>query len=115
MSKRSDLARIEIVFSILNDLENILTRHKDIYKSLDDVESKYAILMCLQQIGENLGRLENRNWKIQLEAKEAHLLRNSIVHDYMGIKLSLIQNILEVDIPNLKIKLTEILKSLNLY
>ena len=110
MSKTSDLARLEFVEELIANIEEIIQRHGGILESLRDMEGKHALLMCLQQIGENLGRLENPDWKLELEGKEASLMRNIIAHDYMGVKLSLVQKTIEVNIPLLRSKINQLIR-----
>lgn len=109
MSNNSDYAKIEIILELILDMNLIIQRHGGIPESLLDIEGKHALLMCLQQIGENLGKVENEEWQLPLETKVAKIMRNIIAHDYLGIKLSIIQNTIEISIPKLKIKITEIL------
>ena len=109
MSKTSDLAKLEFIISLIKDIEFIIHRHEGISNTLNDIEGKHAILMCLQQIGESLGKLEDTKMKSQLEGKEANLMRNIIAHDYMGIKVSIVVKTLEISIPKLKSKIHSIL------
>ena len=110
MSKISDRAKLEFIITLIEDIEFITNRHESISNTLNDIEGKHAILMCLQQIGESLGKLEDIKKKSELEGKEANLMRNIIAHDYMGIKLSIVVKTLEISIPKLKSKIQSILK-----
>lgn len=52
--------------------------------------------------------------KIDLEGKEASLMRNIIAHNYMGIKVSIAIKTLEISIPKLKSKVQTFLNEENL-
>ncbi|EOQ95348.1 PF01934 family protein [Leptospira wolbachii serovar Codice str. CDC] len=91
------------------DIERIIERHESLDKALDDFEGNHALLMCLQQIGEALGKLKNESWKIELESKEASLMRNYIVHDYLGIKLEIIKKTITINIPVIKEKILNLI------
>ena len=110
MSKISDRAKLEFIINLIDDIEFIINRHESISNTLNDIEGKHAVLMCLQQIGESLGKLEDTKMKSQLEGKEANLMRNIIAHDYMGIKVSIVVGPLEISIPKLKSNIHLILK-----
>ncbi len=114
MSKSSDHAKLEFILTLIQDIEFITERHESIPNTLNDIEGKHAILMCLQQIGESLGKIEDSKMKIELEGKEASLMRNIIAHDYMGIKVSIVVKTLEISIPKLQSKIQIILKEENL-
>lgn len=108
MYKESDIARLEFILNLIDDLDFIIKRHGSRRSAIEDREGKHAVLMCLQQIGESLGKLEDESLKKELEGREANIMRNIIAHDYMGVKLSIVQKTLEDSIPRLKNKIKEI-------
>jgi uncharacterized protein with HEPN domain len=113
MSRHADKARIENMLGYIDDIETIITRHKGIPEALQDIEGEYALMMCLLQIGEILGKIETPAYKKKLPVKSSVGLRNLIAHDYEGIDLSLSQRILEEDIPALKEVIEEIMDENN--
>ncbi len=65
--------------------------------------------MCLMQIGEKLNKIETTN-KNLLEAKRgAYNTRNFIAHDYEGVNLALIENIVRNLLKPLKDEIIEII------
>lgn len=66
--------------------------------------------MCLMQIGENLNKLESDNKEIKKAAKGAYAVRNFIAHDYEGVNLAFIENIIRNLLNPLK---DEIINELN--
>lgn len=65
--------------------------------------------MCLMQIGENLNKLDSSNENLKDAVKGAYAVRNFIAHDYEGINLALIENIVRNLLQPLK---EELLKEL---
>jgi len=92
-------------------LDAITKRHGGIVKTLEDFEGQMALLMGLSQIGETLKKFDDKTvQKYNLEADRdgAYYTRNYIVHDYEGVDLGFIENILCVYLPELKEKLLNI-------
>ncbi len=52
MSLKSDTARLEQILVYIADIDKIVSRHKSIANTLNDIEGQYAIMLCLSQIGE---------------------------------------------------------------
>ena len=84
MSRKSDQARLEFVNLLIKDVQTIIARHGDIEKTIDDIEGRYAILMCCRQIGETLAKLENDLIKEQLPVNAAYGMRNIIALTISG-------------------------------
>ena len=73
-----------------------------------------AIIRNLQIMSESTQRLSD---KIKLSIhdipwREISDFRNKLVHDYLGIDLEIIYDVIENELPSLKIKVLEILKNL---
>ena len=47
-----------------------------IHYALGDIEGRHALLMCLQQLGEALGKIENPEWRKNLNRQQARTMRN---------------------------------------
>lgn len=80
--------------------DEIIKRHGGIEQSLEDIEGQNALLMCVLQIGETLNSIKNNKWKEILPVREAYGLRNLIAHHYDSVDISIISEILEIDLPN---------------
>jgi len=106
--------KIEFVLKMIENIEEVIKRHKKITFALEDIEGQGAILMFLMQIGESLNKINQKNPKIikkfnlEIETKGSYNVRNFIAHDYEGVNLSLVDAILRENIPILKEKLLKI-------
>lgn len=109
MSDDSDFAKLNFISELISDIELILNRHAGSAKALADVEGKHALLMCLQQIGEALGKIKRPEWQVLLETHQANAMRNVIAHDYLGVDPKIVLNTLDLKIPQLKEKVAAIL------
>lgn len=61
------------------------------------------------QIGETLNKICSEDLKEKLQIKGAYDVRNFIAHDYEGVDLALIENIIRNMIPKLKRTIKNIL------
>jgi len=111
MSK--DKIKAEFILEMIGRIEIIVSRHNGVINSLKDIEGQMAILMAIAQIGETLKKIDDNILKKYdlLDDKEgAYYTRNYIVHDYEGINLAYIENIIRVYIPKLKKKIKKIIE-----
>jgi len=102
VSDSTDLSRLEFILEMIEDIEYIIVRYKSISAAIEDRIGKHALLMCLMQIGESLNKIESPALKDKLPVKGAYDVRNFIAHDYEGVDVGLIENILRYLIPELK-------------
>ncbi len=109
MSRKSDLARLEFILEMIKNITFIAKRHGSVKNALKDIEGQNAVFMCLIQIGEKIKRIESEDLKEKLPVKEASAVRNFIVHDYSGVDLEIIKEIIESDLPMLEKIVKEIL------
>lgn len=109
MSLKSDTARLEQVLAYIADINEIVSRHNTIVETLNDLEGQYAVMLCLSQIGELLGKIESLDFAGQLPVQLATGLRNIISHNYDGIDLIIIEDTVIRDIPKLKNTIVSIL------
>lgn len=103
MSKISDLSRLEFIVEMIEDIEFTIEENGSLKSALDNRIGKHALLMCLMQIGETLHKIKDEEIKKKLPVKGSYDVRNFIAHDYEGVDLGLIDNILRYLIPELKI------------
>ncbi len=111
MSKYSLQAKIEFMVEMIENMEAITQRHGGIVKALEDFEGQMALLMGLSQIGETLKKLDDatiERYGLQKDRDGAYYTRNYIVHDYEGVDMGLIENIIREYLPALKKKLLKI-------
>ena len=111
MSKKSMLAKVEFILEMIDNIDEIICRHHGIVKTLEDFEGQMAVLMGLSQIGETLKKLDDvlvEKYDLKDDRDGAYYTRNYIVHDYEGVDLGFIENILRSYLPELKEKLLKI-------
>ena len=77
----------------------------------DDAKTQDAVIRNLQTLAESTQRLSESFKKIQTDVdwRAITAFRNVAVHDYLGIDLNQIWDIVERDLPPLKIKIKECL------
>lgn len=102
MSRRADLARLERIAAYIDDVTEIAERHQSLTQALEDKEGQYALLLCLTQIGELLGKVSTPEFVDQLPVRLATGLRNVIVHDYEGVNMIIVENTIKESLPELK-------------
>ena len=111
MSKKSMQAKVEFVLEMIDNIDEIICRHHGIVKTLEDFEGQMAVLMGLSQIGETLKKFDDmlvKKYDLEDDRDGAYYTRNYIVHDYEGVDLGFIENILRSYLPELKEKLLKI-------
>jgi uncharacterized protein with HEPN domain len=104
---------------LLNDIRQALDRIEQYIKNLsfdafsDDQKSVDAVVRNLEIIGEAASRLpdEFKEKYSEIEWYKVVGLRHRIVHEYFGIDLEIIWQILQKDLPELRQKLTQIMSS----
>lgn len=102
--------KLEFILKMIDDIEFILSKHTSITEALNDRISKPAIMMSLLQIGEVMSKIDFENEFLSASAKGAYNVRNFIAHDYEGINLAIIENILRTLLKPLKVEIEQELK-----
>lgn len=97
--------RIETILKYIDDIEYIVSTYGNVVSTLEDRIGKHSLLMCLMQIRENLNKLNTSNENIQKASQGAYAVRNFIAHDYEGVNLALIENIVRNLLQPLKLEL----------
>ena len=116
MSK-SQLAKIAFILEMMENIEMVIKRHGSITKALEDtLEARAAILMYLMQIGETLKKIELtllQKYDLEVEMKGAYDVRNFIAHDYDGVNIIVIEDIIRTNLPILKSRIEMVLDDLS--
>ena len=112
MSLKSDTAKLEQILEYIDDIAKIIFRHENILRTLEDLEGQYAVMLCLSQIGELLGKIETPGFIDKLPVRVATGLRNIINHDYDGVDLTIVESTILHDIPELKNTIVSLLQNL---
>ena len=105
--------KIDFILEMIENIEKIIKRHQGVVKALEDFEGQMAIFRGLAQIGETLNKLDDKDIKrLNLEEEKigAYYTRNYIIHDYEGVDLMIIENIIRKHLPIMKDKLLKVKK-----
>lgn len=104
-----NVAKVAFVLEMIENIEIVCERHKGISHALEDeVEGRAALLMFLMQIGEALKKIDSDDllaYNLDREIKGAYDVRNFIAHDYEGVNVIVIEEILKDNLPELKSKM----------
>ena len=103
--------KVDFILEMIENIEKIVKRHQGIVNALEDFEGQMAIFMGLAQIGEILNKFDDeiiRKLDLEEEKKGAYYTRNYIVHDYEGVDLIIVENIIRYHLPILKEKLLKV-------
>ena len=112
-----NIAKIAFVLEMIENIETVCKRHSGISEALEDeVEGRAALLMFLLQIGESLKAMDIEDvskYDLAREIKGAYDVRNFIAHDYEGVNMIVIEEILKDNLPELKIKMQKLFDDYN--
>ncbi|BDY11842.1 HepT-like ribonuclease domain-containing protein [Hydrogenimonas cancrithermarum] len=100
------LHRIETILKKIGFIDTIIQKHGSIENALaDEAESRAAILMHLTSIAEQFDKLLH-NGEVELLAyfdkqdiKGSYDLRNFIAHDYEGVDLYIVEDVITSRLP----------------
>lgn len=104
-----------IVEKIVKYIDKIIT-YADGYSYEDFIQNSILVEACvfnLSQIGELANKLDEDFKKANsvIPWRVLYGLRNRIVHDYEGVNLILIWDIIKNDLPELRVQLTDLFGS----
>ncbi|NPA74362.1 MAG: DUF86 domain-containing protein [Epsilonproteobacteria bacterium] len=106
MYSDEDIVRLRSIDKKMDDIFNIIDRHKGIVETLQDIEGQPAVLMLLVAVSEQFSKLHKKDSNIlnsfeQIDIKGMIDIRNFIAHDYDGVNLSIIEDSLRLDLPKI--------------
>lgn len=113
MSKRPALILIEDIYEAIEKIERYIdTLELDVF--IEDEKTADAVVRNLEIIGEAASRLPKDFTEQHPEIDWPKIvgLRHRIVHDYFGVDLSMIWQIIHSDLPTFKKSLHKIYKKL---
>jgi uncharacterized protein with HEPN domain len=103
------IERIRVIDKKIGFIENIVRNSGSIINALEDEEnSRASVLMHLTSIAEQFdkllhaGELEILSNFEKQDIKGSYELRNFIAHDYEGIDLYIVENVIEERLPVIK-------------
>jgi len=114
MYPKDELIRISSIKEKIETIYTIIKRHGSITNALVDIEGQPAILMLLVAISEQFLKLSNKNSKLleyfdKEDIKGLISVRNYVAHDYDGVNLSIIEDDLRENMP----QILEIIKTID--
>ncbi len=110
-SKLGDKARLQHIYDAIKEIENYIAK-----SSFEDFQSnsmmQFATVKQLEIIGEASNLLTEHFKRLykEIEWREIIGLRNILIHEYFGIDTKIVWDILQVDLPKLKIQIEGVLK-----
>ena len=110
-SNLGDKARLQHIFDSIKEIENYI-RNSSYVDFYSNSMMQFATVKQLEIIGEASNHL-TEHFKMsnkEIQWREIVGLRNILIHDYFGIDTKIVWDILQIDIPKLKIQIEEILK-----
>jgi len=108
---KRDLIRLQHILDAINEIESFLNnKNEDEFQINSMLQS--ACIRQLEIIGEAASRLSDTTKKNieDIEWRELIGLRNILVHEYFGVDLSIIWQIIDIDLPELKDKIKLIIQ-----
>lgn len=80
-----------------------------------DRKTQDAVLRNLQTLSESISRISDglRQRHPEVEWRNIAAFRNVVVHDYLGLDLNLIWDVVEKDLPELKAKIAAIVAAMD--
>lgn len=111
--KLGDKVRIQHIYDAILDIESY-TQNVEIDEFLNNSMMRFACVKQIEIIGEasNYVSADFRERFEEIEWREIVSLRNILVHEYFGIVNRIIWGIIQNDIPDLKVKIENILNQL---
>ncbi len=110
---KKDKAYIQHIYDTICDLEDFM-EGITIDEFLENKEKQYAVLRALEIIGEAAKNLspELKTAYPDVHWKKVAGMRDKLIHEYFGVKLELVWETVQVGIPELKAKISDILKEM---
>ena len=112
-SELGDRARLQHISEAIKEIENYISN-----SSYEDFQSnsmmQFATVKQLEIIGEASTQLTEHFKKLykEIEWREIVGLRNILIHEYFGIDTKIVWDILQIDLPKLKVQVEDILKQI---
>lgn len=108
--KKDDLVYVNHIMDSIKDIEEFVSG-ADNKKFQEDKMLKYAVVRCIEIIGE-----ASKNFSTEFKKKHADIpwkeitgMRDKVIHDYGGVDYNLVWMVVQKDMPVLKKKLKSIL------
>lgn len=109
-----DKVRLMHILDSISEIESYLIE-TDFDTFLNNSMMRFACIKQMEIIGEASNHISNevKSKFSSVEWTQIVGMRNIFVHEYFGIDASLVWEIIKNDVPELKIKIAEIIKTIN--
>lgn len=111
--KPGDKVRLQHILDAISEIENYLGK-ADFTTFIDNSMMRFACIKQMEIIGEASNHVsdETKAKFSNIEWAQIVGMRNVFVHEYFGVDVNLVWEIIKNDLPDLKEKVMDILKSL---
>lgn len=111
--KHGDFARLRHIFDAILEIEEYV-QNKNFSDFTNNSMLRFACIKQLEIIGEASNHLSDEKQQQFSEIQWAQIvgMRNIFVHEYFGVDINIVWEIIEFDLPELKTKIAEILEEM---
>lgn len=111
--EKGDISRLQHIYDAIIEIENYV-QNRNFSDFISNSMLRFACIKQLEIIGEASNHIssERQNKFSAIEWAQIIGMRNVFVHEYFGIDLDIAWQIIEFDIPELKLKIAEILEEM---
>jgi uncharacterized protein with HEPN domain len=111
--RKGDIARLQHIQEAIAEIENY-KRNRNFIDFTSNSMFRFACIKQLEIIGEASNHISDETQQEFSEIQWAQIvgMRNIFIHEYFGVDINIVWEIIEFDIPELKTKITEILKNM---
>lgn len=113
-NKSGDIARLEHILKAISEIEKY-SQSKTFDDFLNDSMFRFACIKQMEIIGEASNHISKETQQQFSDIQRAQIIgmRNLFIHEYFGIDLNIAWDILAYDVPELKVKIKEIVNHFN--
>ncbi len=111
--KLGDKIRLQHIFDAIIEIESYLL-NQDFNQFIGNSMMRFASIKQLEIIGEASNHIseEIKSKFSKIEWTQIVAMRNVFIHEYFGVDQHIVWEIIKTDLPDLKIKIKEILNSI---
>ena len=109
--KREFIDYLNDIFSAIEKVE-LFTQGMDMEGFVEDEKTVFAVVRALEIIGEAAKKIpvQVRDRYPDVPWQEMAGIRDKLIHEYFGVKLEVVWNTVEKDLPELKIFIAEMIE-----
>lgn len=106
---KSNRVYVEHILTSISDIESFTQSGRDGFEQSKLIQA--GVIRNLEVLGEATKRISSdlKSWYPEVPWKQMAALRDVLIHDYMGVDLNIVWNVVENELPRLKHQLTAIL------